>query len=192
MESFEHNHSEIIPARGASIIGLDDQLQLRTPASMSASHDDIECIRVASHPPTSIKILPVIQSSSYIKHDYGKLTSLEPDLLDIILKSLDALAASDRFAIVSREKANSCVGRRLLAKNPSFWTNQQSGCFACKTCFNRRTPCMRSLSNHEWLLLPLPVEARDPSATWQDQAYYIHQGHGTNLKFPDVWRKSGC
>jgi hypothetical protein len=124
MESFEHNHSEIIPARGASIIGLDDQLQLRTPASMSASHDDIECIRVASHPPTSIKILPVIQSSSYIKHDYGKLTSLEPDLLDIILKSLDALAASDRFAIVSLQSSRAL---HAFAQQPRVASSSSSG-----------------------------------------------------------------
>jgi hypothetical protein len=151
MESFEHNHSEIIPARGASIIGLDDQLQLRTPASMSASHDDIECIRVASHPPTSIKILPVIQSSSYIKHDYGKLTSLEPDLLDIILKSLDALAASDRFAIVSREKANSCVYWQKIRRSGRI--SSQDASLVKPASIVARLACVRSATTSGFFFL---------------------------------------
>jgi hypothetical protein len=94
MESFEHNQSEVVQARGASIISLENQLQLRTPTSMSASLDDTEHVTVASHPPTSIKILPVIHSDSYGKHEYGKLRSLEPDWLDDILRLLDGLRDS--------------------------------------------------------------------------------------------------
>jgi hypothetical protein len=64
MESFERKQGENKQARGAFIISLENQLQLRTPASMSASHYDTEYVKVASYPPTSIKILPVIQSMS--------------------------------------------------------------------------------------------------------------------------------
>jgi hypothetical protein len=190
MDSFEHNQREVLQGRGASVISFDHQLQLRTPASMSASQDDTECIRVASRPLMSIKILPVIQSNSYVTHEYGKLTSLHPDLLKSIQKLLGVLGANDKFARISQQGVRTCIERRLHTRNASSWTNQQSGCFACRTCFNRRLPCMRAIGGHELLLLPLPVEVRHPGATWQTEAYYVHQGDETTQSFPGVWKKS--
>jgi hypothetical protein len=189
MESFEYDQREIVQGRGASVASLENQLQLRTPTSMSASLDDLECITVASHPPTSIKILPVIRSDSHEKHEYGTLRSLEPDLLDNISKLLDVLGTHDKFTKVGLIQTRTCVERLLHTKSSSSWTHQQSGCFACKTCFNRRLPCMRAINNHVWVLLPLPVEARHQAANWQNGAYYIHPGNETTANFPGIWRK---
>lgn len=175
---------------GSSTADLESQPGLRTPVSMNAPLEYAEYVAVPSHPPTSIKVFPVIQSDSYVRHTFGRLKSLEPDLLDTIFKLIEVLAPNEKFATVSQQGSTACVERRIQSKNAASWTNEQAGCFACRTCFNRRQPCMRPVGKHEWLLLPLPVELRHPSATWQQGAYYIYQGDGTNSRFPGVWRKS--
>jgi hypothetical protein len=49
---------------------------------------------------------------------------------------------------------------------------------------------MRVVGLHEWLLLPLAPNLRDPGVTWQDEAYYINHGMGSSLSFPEVWELS--
>ena len=150
-------------------------MQLCTPTSSNASIDDAEHVNVSSRPPTSIRLRPIIQSDSYVAHTYGKLTSLKPALLNLILEMLDLLGPQDKFVLTSRQGSQNCIERRLQAHSASCWTNEQPGCFACRTCFNRRQPCMRAVGMHEFVLLPLPVEVRETDTTWQDGAYYIYQ-----------------
>jgi len=132
----------------------------------------------------------VIQSDSYITHTYGKLASLESALLETVLKFFDSLGSNDKFVSTSRQGSQNCIDRRLNFGGASAWTNEQPGCFACRTCFNRRQPCIRAIGNHEFLLLPLPVHARQTHDTWQDGAYYMYQYDGTTMKFPGVWNRS--
>jgi hypothetical protein len=168
---------------------LEQLLPLRTPTSPSSLHGDAEYITVASRPPTSILIRPIIKSDSYITHSYGKLGSLDPTLLNMIWKVFEVLAPNHKFVSASRQGSQNCIERRLRTHSAS-WTIEQSGCFACRTCFNRRQPCIRPIGNHEFLLLPLSVDVRSPDATWQDAAYYVYQYDGTTQKFPGVWKIS--
>jgi len=169
---------------------LERLLPLRTPTSPSSLPRDAENITVASRPPTSIRIRPIIQSDNYLSHSYGKLGSLDPTLLSMIWKVFEVLAPNDKIMSSSRQGSQNCIERRLHAHKTSCWTIEKPGCFACRTCFNRRQPCMRAIGNHEFLLLPLSVEVRSPDATWQDAAYYVHQDDGTTVKFPGVWKIS--
>jgi hypothetical protein len=164
--------------------------QLYTPVSQDAIFDNGESILVQSRPPTTIRILPIIESSSYTQHTYAQLSFLAPGLLSSILDLLKVFGNEYKFSTVSREGRNGCIERRLRSKNGTSWSLAQPGCFVCKTCFNKKRPCMRVVGAHEWLLLPLPPEVRDPGATWMDEAYYVHQGMGSSLVFPGVWELS--
>jgi hypothetical protein len=164
--------------------------QLHTPASQDAVTDNEEYILAQFRPPTSVKILPVIESSSYTQHTYATLSLLAPGLLNSILDLLKVLGNEDKFSTFSREGRNGCFERQLRSKNGTSWSLTQPGCFVCKTCFNNKRPCMRAVGRHQWLLLPLPPDVRDPGATWQDEAYYIHQGTESNLSFSGVWEAS--
>ena len=132
----------------------------------------------------------MIQSDSYMTHTYGQLQSLEPALLEMVLKLLESVGPHDKFVLTSHQGSQNCIDRRLNAAGASAWTNEQPGCFACRTCFNKRQPCIRAIGNHEFLLLPLPMEARHTLNTWQDGSYYMYQYDGTTMKFPGVWNKS--
>jgi hypothetical protein len=164
---------------------------LYTPVSLDAVIDNGECILVQCRPPTSVKILPVIESSSYKQHTYATLSLLAPGLLNSMLDLLKALAEVDKFSTYSYEGQNGCIERQLRSSGKlTSWSLAMPGCFVCKTCFNRRRPCMRVVGRHEWLLLPLAPEVRDPEATCQDEAYYIYQGRGSNMSYPGVWELS--
>ena len=188
MDSIEQISDE--HAQPGTPFATDDNklFQLRTPTSANTSLDDSERITVASHPPTSIKIRPVIQSDSYISHTYGKLDSLEPALLEKVLELFRNLDFNDKFVTTSRQGSPNCIERRLNVGGASAWTNEQPGCFACRT-FNRRQPCIRAIGNHQFLLLPLPMEARNAHDTWHDGAYYMYQYDGTTMKFPGIWNR---
>jgi hypothetical protein len=190
MDSIEQISDETAQPDTPFATDLDKLLQLRTATSPNVSLDDSERITVASRPPTSIRIRPVIQSNSYISHTYGKLDSLEPALLEKVLKLFENLDPNDKFVTTSRQGSPNCIERRLNVGGASAWTNEQPGCFACRTCFNRRQPCIRAIGDHEFLLLPLPMEAREPHDTWHDGAYYMYQYDGTTMKFPGTWNKS--
>jgi hypothetical protein len=173
-------------AHSSEITATGDR-QLHTPASQDAVIDSGEYILVQSRPPTSVRILPVIESSSYTHHTYATLSLLAPGLLNSILDLLKVLGNEHKFSTFSREGRNSCIERQLRSKNRTSWSLTQPGCLVCKTCFNTKRPCMRVVGRHQWLLLPLPPDVRDPGATWQDEAYYIHQGTESSLSFPGVW-----
>jgi len=177
------------PAHSSEIAATGDR-QLNTPASPDALIDSGEYILVRSRPPTSVKILPVVESSSYTQHTYATLSLLAPGLLNSILDLLKAFGSEHKFSTFSHEGRRGCIDRLLRSKKGTSWTLDQSGCFACKTCFNTRRPCMRSVGAHRWLLLPLAPSVRDPEVTWQDEGYYVHQDAQTSLSFPDVWELS--
>ena len=174
----------------SSEITATEYRQPHTPVSQDAVIDDEECILVQSRPPTSVKIMPVIESSSHTQHTHAPLSLLTPGLLDSILELLTVFGNEYKFSAFSREGRNGCVERQLRSGKPTSWTLDMPGCFVCKTCFNSKRPCMRAVGRHEWLLLPLPPDVRDPGATCQDDAYYIHQGTVTSLSFPEVWELS--
>jgi hypothetical protein len=174
----------------SSEITATDNRQLHTPVSPDAVIDNEDNILVQSRPPTSVKILPVIESSSYTQHTCGQLSFIAPGLLNSVLELLKVLGHGIKFSIFSREGRNTCVERQLRVARPTSWTLTLAGCFACKTCFNKKRPCMRAAGAHQWLILPLPPDVRDPGATWMEEAYYVHQGQGSNLSFPGVWELS--
>jgi len=103
---------------------------------------------------------------------------------------LKVLGNENSFSTLSREGRNACIERQLRSKNGTSWSLAQPGCFVCKTCFNKKRPCMRVVGRHQWLLLPLPPDVRDPGLTWMDEAYYVYQGIGSNLSFPGTWELS--
>jgi hypothetical protein len=164
--------------------------QLHTPVSPDAVIDNEDSILVQSRPPTSVKISPVIGSISYTQHTHGQLGFLAPGLLNSILDLLKVLGNENSFSTLSREGRNACIERQLRSKNGTSWSLAQPGCFVCKTCFNKKRPCMRVVGRHQWLLLPLPPDVRDPGLTWMDEAYYVYQGIGSNLSFPGTWELS--
>lgn len=184
-----------IPSNGpfsahSSEITTTEDGQLYTPVSQDAVFDNGEYILVQSRPPTTIRILPIIESSSYTQHTYAQLSFLAPGLLSSILDLLKVFGNEYKFSTFSREGRNGCIERQLRSKNGTSWSLAQPGCFVCKTCFNKKRPCMRVVGANQWLLLPLPPDVRDPGATWMEEAYYIHQGMGSSLIFPGVWELS--
>jgi hypothetical protein len=171
----------------SSEITATEYRQPHTLVSQDAVIDDEECILVQSRPPTSVKILPVIESSSHTQHTYATLSLLAPGVLKSILDLLKVFGNEFKFSMFSYEGSDACIERQLRAsKRQTSWSLAMPGCFACKTCFNHRRPCMRVIGSHEWLLLPLPPNLRESEATPQDEAYYVYQGRGSNMSFPGV------
>lgn len=91
-----------------------------TPTSLSASLDDGETMNVESIPPTSVKITPVIKSLNSRNHTFGQTRNLEPSLLELITKTINALACSNRFASASQKGNPSCAERHISSKEGSL------------------------------------------------------------------------
>ena len=143
----ENPFTASFPARGSEI--ATGNRQLHTPSSPDAVIGESEYILVQSRPPTSVKILPVIESSSYTQHTYAQLSFLAPGLLKSILDLLKDFGNEIKFSTFSREGRNGCIERQLRSKNRTSWSLAQPGCFVCKICFNKKRPCMRAAGAHQ-------------------------------------------
>ena len=162
-------------------------MQLHTPASQDVSLRSGERIKVDSIPPVLVSIRPVIKSSDFDEHTYGHTNNLNPAISAAVAESIKAFSSSNRLEALSRNGSRGCI-ERVLASRETYWTLEDPGHYACKTCFNRKQPCMRSMGKHKWIILPLPPNLRNPDVAWQDKAYYIHPYEETSLRYPGIWR----
>lgn len=146
-----------------------------------------ERIRVDSLPPTSIEVLPLIGTKNSGEHTYGKFTELAPVVSASVSKCFETFSSFSRFASLSQKGSRHCA-ERTFNTHSTFWTIECPGQFTCKTCFNRRQPCMRAIGEHQWIVLPLPPAVRYPSTVWQDNAYYIRPYEENSTRFSGTWR----
>lgn len=164
-----------------------DHTWLHTPTSQNIPLHNAEGIKVNSMPPIVVNIRPVIESSTSTEHTYGAFADLSPTMSTAVKQSLKAFGSFGRFATLSKTGDHRCT-ERLLAERRAFWTLENPGHYACKTCFNRKQPCMRSIGNHQWIVLPLPPRFRGPGVVWQDKAYYIYPYEGNSMKYSGIWK----
>jgi len=162
--------------------------QLFTPVSRATSIDTVERVEVDSRPPVVANIRFVIESTGLNEHIFGTAIELSPVMSACAIESLRALGAFSRFASLSSKGSYNCAERTLLPRE-TFWTMESPGQFACKTCFNRKQPCMRAIGGHQWIILPLPPAIRDPNLTWQEKSYYIHPYPESSMRYPGTWRR---
>ena len=158
-----------------------------TPLSKATSLDDSERVEVDSRPPVVANIRFVIESTDLDEHIFGTNMELSPAMSSCVIGALRGLAAFSRLASLSLKGSRSCAERSLVPRD-TFWTNESPGQFACKTCFNRKQPCMRATGSHQWIVLPLPPVVRDSNLLWQDKAYYIHPYPEHSTRYPGTWR----
>lgn len=161
--------------------------QLHTPTSQDVSMQGAERIKVNSVPPVVVNIRPVIESSSFTEHTYGVIADLAPTMSAAVMELLERLGSFGRFATLSKSGAHPCAERHLATRE-TYWTLENPGHYACKTCFNRKQPCIRSTGNHQWIILPLPPNVRGPGLSWQDKAYYINPYEGSSIRYSGTWR----
>ena len=154
------------------ISNSNDVQQLFTSVSRATSLDTVERIEVDSQPPVVVDIRFVVESNGLHEHTYGTIEELLPNMFACMMESLQKLGAFRRFATFISKGSHNCAARILIPQE-TFWTNDCPGQFTCKTCFNKKLPCMRATGNYQLVVLPLPPDVRDPSVTWQDKAYYI-------------------
>lgn len=164
-----------------------DHRQLHTPTSQDISLHDSGRVKVDSNPPVILNIRPVIESHSFTEHTYGLITNLAPAMSTALMESLKTFASLSRFATLSNSGSRRCA-ERYLADRETFWTLENPGHYTCKTCFNRKQPCMRSTGTHQWIVLPLPPAMRDTGVVWHDKANYIYRHEGSSMRYPGVWR----
>lgn len=164
-----------------------NRFNLLSPASLDVPPNEGESFDVDSIPRTFIRITPVIESVDSSTHTFGPTASLAPTLLEMIVKTVNGLSSIAKFSMCSQRDYHGCAERHLASGEKTYYTIDQPGCLACKTCFNRRSLCMRMVGNNQWIVLPLPPSVRDPRAKWQEEAYFIYQNQGRSLRFPGVW-----
>lgn len=165
-----------------------DVQQLSTPVSRATSIDTVKRVEVDSQPPVVVDIRFVVESNGLHEHTYGTIEELSPNLSACVMESLQKLGAFPRFSKFSSKGSHNCAAR-ILTPQQTFWTNDCPGQFTCKTCFNKKLPCMRATGNYQLVVLPLPPDVRDPSVTWQDKAYYIQPHPDNSQKYPTTWRR---
>jgi hypothetical protein len=155
--------------------------------SQQASLNNAELIAVDSRPPVSVQVQPLIEINGANEQLYGRIAELTTPMLTSVMNVIGTFGSFDRFAIVSRKGYHGCVERNLNSHS-TFWTTEYPGHYTCKTCFNKKQPCMRAIGNNQWVLLPLPPVTRNPDTDWQDTAYYIRSYEETSQRFPGTWR----
>jgi hypothetical protein len=143
---------------------------------------------VDSQPPVVVYIRFVVESNDLYEHIYGMIGELFPKMSTCVMGSLKKLGTFRRFGTFIFKGSHNCAAR-ILAPQETFWTNDCPGQFTCKTCFNKKLPCMRATGNHQLLVLPLPPGVRDPNVIWQDKAYYIHPYAENSQRYPTTWRR---
>jgi len=166
---------------------MDEDHHLLTPSSREASLENSERIAVDSRPPVSVEVRPFVESNNANEQVYGRISGLATPVLTSVMTGIGNFGSFDRFASLSRKGSRGCVERNL-SSHTTFWTIEHPGHFACKTCFNKKQPCLRAVGDHQWILLPLPPATREPDTDWQDQAYYIRPYEETSQRFPGTWR----
>jgi hypothetical protein len=164
-----------------------DVQQLFTPVSRATSLSTVERVKVDSQPPVFVNIRFVIENTDLNEHTFGTTTELSPAMSACVIQSLRGLGSSSRFASLSFKGSQNCA-ERTLASRETFYTHESPGHFACKTCFNRKQPCMQAIGSHEWIVLPLPPAVRGPNMIWQDKAYYVHPYPENSVRYPGIWK----
>lgn len=166
-----------------------DVPQLFTPVSRATSLDTVKRIEVNSRPPVVVDIRFVVESNGLYEHTYGTIEELFPNMSACMIESVQKLGAFSRFATFSSKGSHNCAAM-ILTPQETFWTNDCPGQFTCKTCFNKKLPCMRATGNYQLVVLPLPPDVRDPNMTWQDKAYWIHPYPENSQRYPTTWRRN--
>jgi hypothetical protein len=165
-----------------------DFQQMFTPVSRATSLDNVVRVEVDREPSVAVDIRFVVESNSLNEHTYGTTEEVLPKMSACVMDSLKRLGAFRRFATFISKGSQNCAAR-ILTPQETFWTNDCPGQFTCKTCFNKKLPCMRATGNHQLLVLPLPPDVRDPNVTWLDKAYYIHPYPKNSQRYPTTWRR---
>ncbi|UJO13050.1 hypothetical protein CLAFUW4_02166 [Fulvia fulva] len=140
---------------------------------------------------------PVRSITSDGDFELGRLIDVSSDVSESIQSSLEYYEARRRRLTLPQEpKSNDikCCGHTWMSGcgSSTSWTACGSKKYACRTCFNRRRACFLWQGNHQWAVLPLPPDTRDPAATHKDAGFYI-MAKGFKDKandFPGVWRES--
>jgi hypothetical protein len=129
----------------------------------------------------------LIESNGANEQIYGQIAELNASVFDSVMNSIAIFCALDRFVTLSQNGARGCADRHF-GSHSTFWTLENPGHFACKTCSNKKLPCLKPVGYHQWILLPLPPDTRSPDTDWRDKAYYIRDHEETSQRFPGTWR----
>jgi hypothetical protein len=166
---------------------MGEHQHLLTPSSQEASLNDTDRIVVDSRPPISVELRPLIEYNGANNQMYGRITELATPMLTSVMDAIGAFGSFGRFTTVSKKGFHGCAERNLNSHS-TFWTIEHPGHFTCKTCFNKKQPCLRAIGDHQWIVLPLPPTTRSPDTVWQDKAYYVSPYEENSQRFPGTWR----
>lgn len=75
-------------------------------------------------------------------------------------------------------------------QNNVRWSVDSPKTFACYSCFNAKRTCFLWLGSMKWMILPLPPQVRDSSATLEEAGYYIYSGSEHARNFSGLWEES--
>lgn len=84
-----------------------------------------------------------------------------------------------------------CLWQHVYEAGKSYWTRRSSMLYACRSCTNKRRPCIRrNQDSEQWELLPLVEAVRDHGPTSTERGYYIAAELDAGLKVrnsTEVW-----
>ena len=137
--------------------------------------------------PIAVVLWPLIESNGANKPMHRRIAELNASMFDSVMNSFAIFGSLGRCVALSQNGARGCADGHF-GSHSTFWTLESPRHFACKTCFNKKLPCVRPGGDHQWILLPLPPATRSPDTHWQEKAYYIRDHEETSQRFPATWR----
>ncbi|GAB7334223.1 hypothetical protein MBLNU13_g06272t1 [Cladosporium sp. NU13] len=182
-ETLDEDASEALQNIKADNRYISMHQQLLTPSSQEPALGSTERVTVDSRPPISVVLRPLIESDGANEPIYGQIAEWNASMIDSVMSSSSIFGSLGRFVTLSQNGARGCADRHF-GSHSTFWTLENPEHFACKTCFNKKLPCVRPVGEHHWILLPLPPATRSPDTDWQDKAYYIRNHEENSQRFP--------
>ena len=137
---------------------------------------------------------PLINVTQEGAHELGNFEHIATPVVQSIcatLKEIDRRHRQGQLPAVPTSSVKSIRCAWLWAtRHPARWSIDSPSAFACYACFRAKRTCFLWLGSMKWMMLPLPSQVRDSSATWEEAGYYIHSGSEPATAFSGLWEES--